>query len=91
MANPLDLNVRLEEDDHDNLPFDLNEPTLEDHVTYGNVLLLSLFVFIFKATMCSFVSHLYFFWSGFDLNLPLDEYGAVDLDFLQNLPGKVYK
>ena len=43
MANPLDLDVRLEEDDHDNLPFDLNESTLEDHVTYGNVLLLSLF------------------------------------------------
>jgi len=46
MANPLDLNVRLEEDDHDNLPFDLNEPTLQDHVTYGNVLLLSLFFYI---------------------------------------------
>jgi len=25
---------------------------------------------------------------GFDLNLPLDEYGAVDFDFVQNLAGK---
>jgi hypothetical protein len=25
------------------------------------------------------------FWTGFDLNLPLDEYGAVDFDFVQNL------
>jgi hypothetical protein len=30
------------------------------------------------------------FWTGFDLNLPLEEFGAVDLDFLQNLPGKIY-
>lgn len=42
MANPFDLNIRLEEDDGDNVPFDLNEPILEDHTTYGNV--LSLFV-----------------------------------------------
>ena len=25
---------------------------------------------------------------GFDLNLPFDEYGAVDFDFVQNLTGK---
>jgi hypothetical protein len=25
---------------------------------------------------------------GFDLNLPLDEYGAVDFDFVQNHTGK---
>jgi hypothetical protein len=25
------------------------------------------------------------------LNLPLDEFGAVDFYYLQNLPGKVYK
>ena len=92
MAIPFDLNVRLEED-HDNLPSDINEPTLEDHATHGNVLLLCLFVcFDIKATTCSFVSHFSFFlWTGFDLNMPLDEFGAVDLDFLQNLPGKVYK
>jgi len=42
MANPFDLNVRLEEDDDDNLSFDLNEAILEDHTTYGNV--VSLFV-----------------------------------------------
>ncbi|XP_066384659.1 uncharacterized protein [Miscanthus floridulus] len=55
MANPFDLNVRVEEDDDDNLPFDLDEAILEDHTTYG-----------------------------FDLNLPLDEFGAIDFDYLQN-------
>jgi hypothetical protein len=25
---------------------------------------------------------------GFDLNLPLDEFGAVDFDYVQNLAGK---
>lgn len=24
--------------------------------------------------------------NGFDLNLPLDEFGAVDFDYVQNLP-----
>ncbi|KAF0918776.1 hypothetical protein E2562_026157 [Oryza meyeriana var. granulata] len=57
MANPFDLNVRLEEDDDDNLPLDFNEPILENHTRYG-----------------------------FDLNLPLEEFGAVDFDYLQNLP-----
>ena len=76
----LDLNVRLEDDDNG---FDLNVGLEEDD--YGNVfpclillvslnLHLSLFFFLF-------------FWTGFDLNLPLDEYGAVDFDFLQNLHG----
>jgi len=57
MANPFDLNVRLEEDDDDILPFDLNEPIMEDHTTYGNVLSLFVLFLIFKATTCSFVSH----------------------------------
>ena len=57
MANPFDLNVRLEEDDDDNLSFDLNEAILEDHTTYGNVLSLFVLFLIFKATTCSFVSH----------------------------------
>ncbi|KAF0892693.1 hypothetical protein E2562_017667 [Oryza meyeriana var. granulata] len=26
--------------------------------------------------------------AGFDLNLPLDEFGVVDFNYLQNLPGK---
>ena len=43
MANPFDLNVRLEEDDGD---VDLNEPILEDDTINGNVL-LSLFVFFY--------------------------------------------
>ncbi|KAK8452763.1 hypothetical protein SEVIR_5G163601v4 [Setaria viridis] len=60
MADPrvaaFDLNIRLKEDDNDNLTFDLNEPILESGNDYG-----------------------------FDLNLPLDEYGAVDFDYIQNL------
>jgi hypothetical protein len=39
MADPIDsgfdLNVRLEEDDDGNLPFDLNEAILEDHNNNG--------------------------------------------------------
>ena len=31
----------------------------------------------------------FFLLIGFDLNLPLDEFGAVDLDFIQNLAGKI--
>jgi hypothetical protein len=29
-----------------------------------------------------------FFWTGFDLNLPLDEFGAVDFGYFQNNNGK---
>jgi hypothetical protein len=25
----------------------------------------------------------------FDLNLPLDEFGAIDMDFVQNIAGKI--
>jgi len=44
-----DLNVRMEEDDDGNLPFNLNEPILEDHNNNGNVLIHShsFFSFIF--------------------------------------------
>jgi hypothetical protein len=38
-----DLNVRLEEDDNSNLPFDLNEPILEDHNNNGNVSVVTQF------------------------------------------------
>jgi len=30
------------------------------------------------------------FSTGFDLNLPLDEFGAVDFDFAQNLAGNFF-
>jgi hypothetical protein len=26
---------------------------------------------------------------GFDLNLPLDEFGTVDMDFIQNIASKI--
>jgi len=33
-------------------------------------------------------SHIPFFlWTDFDLNLPLDEFGAIDFDFVQNMTG----
>jgi len=31
---------------------------------------------------------LFYFWTGIDLNLPLDEFGAVDFDYLHNPHGK---
>jgi len=34
-----DLNVRIEEDGDGNLPFNLNEPVLEDQNNNGNVLI----------------------------------------------------
>ncbi|XP_066374537.1 uncharacterized protein [Miscanthus floridulus] len=67
-----DLNVRLEEDNNGNFAFDLNEPILEDHNDSGNVSTFSEFVVSFL--------------TGFDLKLTLDEYGAVDFDYVQNLP-----
>jgi hypothetical protein len=30
------------------------------------------------------------FWTGFDLNLPLDDFGAVDFDYLQNVAGNFF-
>jgi len=36
----------------------------------------------------SILSMLFYFWTGIDLNLPLDEFGAVDFDYVQNLAGK---
>jgi len=37
---------------------------------------------------CSLSYHVIFFWTEFDLNMPIDEFGAVDFDYLQNLAGK---
>ena len=94
-----DLNVRLEEDDDgdagfalDNpkdddgdVAFDLNDPPLEHDngitcsslVHFATVLSLPLNRFSYQRTIVT----------GFDLNLPLDEFGAVDFDYLQNLAG----
>jgi hypothetical protein len=41
-----DLNVRLEEDEDDNVPFHPNEPILEGHNVNGNVFVLSFFFYI---------------------------------------------
>ena len=40
-------------------------------------------------SLVSFLIWTLLFFIGFDLNLPLDEYGAVDFSFLQNLAGKI--
>jgi hypothetical protein len=96
-----DLNVRLEEDDDSNLPFDLNNPILEDHNNNGKqqcqitttMYSVCLFFFLYskQQRVVMFLIFFLLFWTGFDLNLPLDEFGAVDFYYLQNLPGKVYK
>ena len=36
----------------------------------------------------SILSIFFYFWTGIDLNLPLDEFGAVDFDYLYNPAGK---
>jgi len=36
----------------------------------------------------SILSIFFYFWTGIDLNLPLDEFGAVDFDYLHNPAGK---
>jgi len=73
MAHPFDLNVRLEED-----------------AVYGNVLLLLSYmlpILFFFYMLHIFSFSIFTSWTGFDLNLPLNEFGAVDLDWLQNMPG----
>ena len=36
----------------------------------------------------SILSIFFYFWTGIDLNLPLDEFGAIDFDYLHNPHGK---
>jgi hypothetical protein len=36
----------------------------------------------------SILSVFFSFWTGIDLNMPLDEFGAVDFDYVQDLAGK---
>ena len=88
---PLDLNEH--EGDDGNAGFDLNEPEDDEH---GNGTTSSCLVHVkhhfFSLAACS--SSLVAkracssFFIGFDLNLPLDEFGAVDFDYVQNLAGK---
>jgi len=40
-----------------------------------------------RAKLVSFFNLFFSFSTGFDLNLPLDEFGAIDFDYLQNLSG----
>jgi len=58
MANPFDLNVRLEEDDGD---VDLNEPILEDDTINGNVLISLFGFFVLYSKQERVVTFLIFF------------------------------
>jgi len=66
-----DLNLRLENND---LGFDLN-------VGLKKMKVFSCLLFFHSSSIGSYFFLL--FCTSFDLNLPLDEYGAVDLNFLQ--------
>ena len=87
----------MAEDGDGEFAFDLNEPPLE----HGNgTFLLCLTGFFFSRAClysnCAISLLLYrfsyhcfpFFLTGFDLNLPLNEFGAVDFDYVQHLAGK---
>jgi hypothetical protein len=100
-----DLNVLASEDDEGNSGFDLNDPAAEDddadavfdldepeddHANDADSV----------GTACSFypsvvvdffsVSGIIVFFTVLDLNLPLDEFGAVDFDYVQNLAGNFF-
>ena len=91
MANFLhafDLNVRLEDDDDGDVVFDLNDPPLEHD---NGITCSSLVHFLPCYLFLSIVSHIKrTIVTGFDLNLPLDEFGAVDFNYLQNLDGTLF-
>jgi hypothetical protein len=73
------------QDDDGDVVFDLNDPPLEhDNGITGSSLVHLLPCHLFL----SIVSHIKrTIVTGFDLNLPLDEFGAIDLDYLQNFAG----
>ena len=91
------LNVPASEDDVPNDVFDLQEQQdddandlfnldeAEDH--HDGKCITSTYPFV--ACSYYFRSH-YCFFTVLDLNLPLDEFGAVDLDFVQNLAGNFF-
>ena len=60
----------------------------EDDNGNASVFFIVLNAWTFRS-LHDFASHVpCFLWTGFDLNLPLDEFGAVDFDFVQNINGK---
>jgi len=65
--------------------FDLNEPVYDDGDGNGMHFFLSCACTLLSFSLNRFLYHC--FLTGFDLNLPLDEYGAVDFDFVENLTG----
>ena len=98
-----DLNVRLEDDDDGDIPLDLNEHEADDgnasfdlnkhvHDEHGNgtTPTSSCLAACTVHNVLLFVAELScsIFFIGFNLNLPLDEFGAVDFDYVQNLAGK---
>ena len=83
----IDLNDSPLEHGDGNAGFDLNEPPLEhgnDNASLISFLLRRILfeLFIIVSFLYVIASHIIVsFWIGFELNLPLDEYGAINLDF----------
>jgi hypothetical protein len=65
--------------------FNLDET--EDHHG-GNASLRSILSLLVQVIYGS--HHCLFFFAVLDLNLPLDEFGAVDFDYVQNLAGNFF-
>jgi hypothetical protein len=59
--------------------FDLNDL---EHGKHANLVFFSTCTFFSIDLSCSYLDY------RFDLDLPLDEFGAVDFDYVQNLAGK---
>ena len=94
-----DLNVPAPQDDDDDNVFDVDEPQDDDDNDVfdvdepevhhgGNASLSALVCFLAYADFAQFLNHCFF--TVLDLNLPLDEFGAVNFDYLQNLAGNFF-
>jgi hypothetical protein len=53
-------------------------------------LLFFFYIYSKQERVVLFLIFFLLFWTGFDLNLPLDEFGAVDFNYIQNMHGKFY-
>ena len=91
-----DLNDPAAEDDDTDAVFDLDEPE-DDHANHANHAnhadsvgtTCSFYPFV-VVDFFRFLISLFPFFTVLDLNLPLDEFGAVDFDYVQNLAGNFF-
>ena len=79
-----------DDDDDASLPaLDEDDSVDEDDNSNASVIFFIVLNARTFRSLHDFASHVpCFLWTGFDLNLPLDEFGAVDFDFVQNINGK---